>query len=263
MKSLKDLIQWAEDSPKNHLDITDADTAQIINNDLNRDMAKEKSGSVENWFADMAEKGHTNIIVSYRTKKGTGWSQRKAPQLYKIGAKGAESTPERSGAVNGLPVAASASGLAMPSSPQGLGWAESANLMAKSYLLEEKKTYIEKLESKIDKLEAENEDLKTEDRAEARKAGNLKSGSDIVASLAPVLQGLAQSLKGSNAGLNSPQPQLTDTKQALYELIKNDMVTEGMAEYAYHVIDFALKGKKSFIDQYVQLVQKHTNQNAA
>jgi len=261
MKSLKDLIQWAEESPKNHLDVTDADTAQIINNDLNRDMAKEKSGSVENWFADVAEKGHTSIIVSYRTKKGTGWSARKAPQLYKIGSAG-KGIPERSGAVDGLPVVASASGLAAPNSPQGLGWAESANLMAKSYLLEEKKTFIEKLEAKIDKLERENEELKNEERAENRKANNLKSGSDIVASLAPMLQGLASSFKGNNAGLNAPQPQLTATKQALYELIKNDLVSESMAEYAYHVIDLALKGKQTFIDQYVQLVKTHT-QNAA
>lgn len=257
MKDLRELIDWVKKADRNTLEVWNDATKEPVEKELNRSKAEEESGSVENWFADLAERGITNISITSRKKNGTGWLERSAPHFVRIGSTGKQENPGNGSQVNSHTPAAT--GLPGLMGAPGLSFPQMLDLSTKAALLSKAERDLETEKQKNKELEEKYENLKNERDEEVTQQNRLKSYAELATGLGPMLMGFFPKLANPETGLNAPDDTegLSDLKKALIRLLKSERVDETMTGAAYTVISFALNGNQQFVSEFTQLINKH------
>lgn len=253
MKQLDTIIQKLKKDQYFAVTITDSDSFKnVCTNRLAAQMV-EDSGSVENFFNGIVEKGHIEIAIQPRRKNGSSFKDDGPPVKLSLRPKGEqyhEATP--------MP-ANSALQPSHVNSPM-FGLMAGLNGMDMAYRYQD----YPKLERENERLKLENEqhkekiaELKEEllkrDFSENKAAGNKELISELLGAL-PGVMGAFASAKGA-AGLNGAQAateQLSENKQMLINALKGQH--DGIAYYMNAVLE-GMTTNEAFGKELLNLLQ--------
>jgi hypothetical protein len=267
---LNELLDWLQRDSRNRFEVYDVDKEKSLEKCASyKDL--EKSGSTAlGYFEGLADDGIQTIQIFKKRKNGTAFVREGCGLNYGISTDG---STKRIVAASGMPDRPATTrqhsntnndfgfGLGSP----GLGMAEIMNMNSQSDRYQELKASNIILIAKKEALEAENKKLS--DSCLKNEYGNANKPS----ALDKVLEGFAanpveviKALKGSFPALSGPHSgnqidaNLSAMKSRIVDIVSNNkQLTDEHATAAIYILQEALSGNEKFLNEYIELLQKH------
>lgn len=208
--------------------IVDTDTnTEILNRTLGSYL-KSKHGSITQYFENLKNSGVTNLIIQEYRKNGNSFKKVDFPFPVSFTEK-ANNTVSKNQNPSDI-----FTGLA----GAGLGFADIMAMNANSVGKEKVEAENIVLKGKIEALLDENYNLKERLLEQKYNVENKQGTNQLLIGLAeafaPIAKGIADS---RNTGLNAPvQPQFTEKKQHLFNLLKDSSFSEAFADFILQLI---------------------------
>lgn len=281
MKNLTDFIEWLQSNDKHRFEIYDAVSESRIDKEkcLSNKSIVEAYGSIENYFMDLVNRGIQKIAIQRTRKHGnTEVRLQELPKKFEIGQKSTNvEQVERGGGIpnNGAAVPQPHFPAPQPAmgmmGAMGLNGLQIMDMNTKASKYDEVKAEKEKLERKCEILEKENKDLERANlRHELGVEGKPGTGDKIIEALTKVLEPgtlsiVMEKIMAAKQGGGQPALNAPETSRIKAEVIKalyDPSITDEMVQAAYRVIYETMSGNQAFVNQFNQLLNSTTQQNA-
>lgn len=202
----------------------------ILNATLGEDLKKEY-GSVQNYFEHLHKTGTSNIVLQEYRKNGTSFKQIGLPFPASFSSKNENiATPVEkrdfaqfsSFGLNGT----------------GLGFPEIMEMHSKSINAVEYKAENQSLKDKIETLKEENFRLREELMQKKYSVESKESNNQLIVGILQAVKPIGEAL-AQKGGLNSPapaQPQFSQYKQEIFNLLQQNEFSEAFAQFILQII---------------------------
>lgn len=219
-QEFNDLLQKLSTDEYAAVSVTDNDLRlQMLNATLGSKIAEEY-GSVKNYFERLFNRGSKTLILQEYRKNGNTFKKIGVPFTVSLSSKQPENhNNNRSGRLLGV-----------------FDEERQLEIYSDSRSLPEVKAENTVLKAKVETLEAENKRQEKEIWQLENSTEAKKNNTDIVKEVLQTLKPIGMAFAQSKSGLNAPaQPQFSENKQKLFNLLQNPNFDEATANFLLHV----------------------------